>query len=55
MFNNSIAARVKKVVAQRSADAQKEHDTVCAEIDEQAETDKENHATLMVKKVLGIN
>ncbi len=53
MFGNSIANRVKKVIAKRVEDAQKEHDEKCKQIDADAEVHKEDHALEMVSKVIG--
>ncbi len=54
MWGNSIAARVNRVIKQRAADAQKEHDAMCKQIDKDSDRAKEAHAADMVNKVLGI-
>jgi hypothetical protein len=66
MWGNSIAARVKKVIANRVKVAQEEHDKHCAAVDAVTEqkiadaqmdaaVSKENHAHMMVQKIIGTN
>lgn len=66
MWGNSIATRVKKVIAERVKTAQKEHDEHCTYVDQAAESaisdiridaavSKENHAHSMVHKIIGTN
>jgi len=64
MWGNSIASRVNKVIKQRVADAQREHNEVCTKLDERFEEavtsaeikrdeGKELHAQEMVNKIIG--
>lgn len=53
MFGNSIANRVAKVIKQRVADAQKEHDERKAELEAEKERAIEAHANEMINKIIG--
>lgn len=55
MFGTSIGSRVKKVIAQRVKDAQKEHDEERVRIDQRAQAEKDAHAEKMVEKIIGKN
>ncbi len=64
MLWNSIASRVKRVIAQRVKMAQKEHDEACKKYEEvykntvsiaerTRDYEIEDHATQMVNKIIG--
>lgn len=64
MWGNSIGARVKKVIAHRVKQAQKEHNEECALLDQKCDEaiveleqvrdeNKEQHAEAMVERILG--
>lgn len=53
MWGTSIAGRVKKVIAQRVRDAQKEHDEKKIALEAEKEKKIEEHAEEMVSKIIG--
>ncbi len=53
MWGNSIASRVKKVIAQRVETAQKEHDAKKVELQKDMDDKTETHALEMIDKILG--
>lgn len=66
MWGNSIAGRVKKILARRIKEAQKEHDEECSVLDVKCDAEimaaedardnaKEMHAEEMVNRIIGRN
>lgn len=53
MFGNSISSRVARVIKQRVAAAQKEHDAKKIELEKEMESKLESHASEMVGKIIG--